>query len=109
MYLVPSSMKRRGTGFLTNHCVSSDFLSILSRENLLTKRLSYFSFLSPAALIRGMLTVNPEHRLTLSDVFQHPWCMRYQRNYYFRALFFKIKNLDRVSWQIRVHLTWLTN
>jgi len=23
-----------------------------------------------------MLTVDPEHRLTLSDVFQHPWCMR---------------------------------
>ncbi|KAF8883805.1 kinase-like domain-containing protein [Infundibulicybe gibba] len=28
------------------------------------------------SLIRGMLTVNPANRMTLSDVFEHPWCTR---------------------------------
>ncbi|KAF8148644.1 CAMK/CAMKL/CHK1 protein kinase [Crassisporium funariophilum] len=28
------------------------------------------------SLIRGMMTVDPANRLTLPEVFQHPWCMR---------------------------------
>ena len=39
-----------------------------------------------------MLTVNPEHRLTLSDVFQHPWCMRYRHILLFSSSTFLIKN-----------------
>ncbi|TFK38828.1 CAMK/CAMKL/CHK1 protein kinase [Crucibulum laeve] len=31
------------------------------------------------SLIRGMLTVDPNNRMTLADVFQHPWCMRPSR------------------------------
>ena len=49
------------------------------------------------ALIRGMLTVNPEHRLTLSDVFQHPWCMRYPSFCYFRVFTLINKNNPRPS------------
>ncbi|KDR70014.1 hypothetical protein GALMADRAFT_76739 [Galerina marginata CBS 339.88] len=30
----------------------------------------------PLSLIKGMLTVDPARRMTLDDVFQHPWCMR---------------------------------
>ena len=88
MYLVPSFLRRRGTGLLMNHCVSFYFLSTM-KEILLTKSYRISPIILPAALIRGMLTVNPEHRLTLSDVFQHPWCMRYRDIYYFRFTFFK--------------------
>lgn len=28
------------------------------------------------SLICGMLTIDPNERMTLADVFQHPWCMR---------------------------------
>jgi len=28
-------------------------------------------------LVRGMLTTNPADRMTLDDVFRHPWCIRY--------------------------------
>jgi len=30
-----------------------------------------------SALICGLLTVDPVQRMTLPDVHQHPWCMRY--------------------------------
>ncbi|PPQ70460.1 hypothetical protein CVT26_013906 [Gymnopilus dilepis] len=30
----------------------------------------------PLSLIRGMLTVDPDIRMTLQDAFQHPWCTR---------------------------------
>ncbi|PPQ83836.1 hypothetical protein CVT25_000895 [Psilocybe cyanescens] len=30
----------------------------------------------PMSLIKGMLTVDPARRMTLDEVFQHPWCMR---------------------------------
>ena len=94
MCLVPSSMKRRGTEFPADHCVGFDFLSTISSENMLIKKTVVFLFfLSPAALIRGMLTVNPENRLTLSDVFQHPWCMRYRHILFLELYFFLTKKI----------------
>ncbi|EAU93582.1 CAMK/CAMKL/CHK1 protein kinase [Coprinopsis cinerea okayama7 len=31
---------------------------------------------TPLSLLQGMLNVNPAERMTLSDVYQHPWCLR---------------------------------
>ncbi|KAF8874579.1 CAMK/CAMKL/CHK1 protein kinase [Gymnopilus junonius] len=30
----------------------------------------------PLSLIRGLLTVDPDSRMTLDEAFQHPWCIR---------------------------------
>ena len=46
-----------------------------SRRFANKKKLSLLSF--SFARSSEILTVHPEHRLTLSDIFQHPWCMRY--------------------------------
>ena len=71
-------MKCRGIGVLANYCVSLDFFGqlVYQSENLLIKNCRIYPFLLPAVPIRGRLTVNFEHRSTLSDIFQHSWCMR---------------------------------
>ncbi len=33
-------------------------------------------FLSAIALLTGMLDVDPSQRMTISDIADHPWCMR---------------------------------
>lgn len=35
------------------------------------------------ALLCGLLAVDPSQRLTLADVCQHPWCLRYEASIYF--------------------------
>ena len=44
MYLVPSSMKRRGTGFLANRCVSFDFFCQLYQVKFANKAIVFLVF-----------------------------------------------------------------
>ena len=39
-----------------------------------------------SALITGMLTIDPSRRMTLADVFAHPWVVRYAQSHIIAAL-----------------------
>ena len=45
------------------------------------------------ALLCGMLTVNPQERMSISDVFQHPWSSRYASGFESLAL----SNIMRIN------------
>lgn len=64
-YLEKSYMKGRG---------SASVKMLYVRKTQSTRR---YADSRHAALITGLLNIDPEARLTLSEVHQHQWCMRY--------------------------------
>ena len=41
---------------------------------------------SPSALIRGLLEVDPNERMTLDEAWEHPWCRRYALSLHYISL-----------------------
>ena len=67
---VQSFANRLGTSSVEMSCVSFfDYRDFWGWLMLITN----FS-----ALICGLLTVDPSNRMTLPEVYGHPWCMRYK-------------------------------
>lgn len=59
------------------------------------------------ALITGLLTINPQDRMTLADAFQHPWVLTYVRQRVIKGcLGVYLPLTDKANWHPRVPWHW---
>jgi len=62
------------------------------------------------ALITGLLTINPQDRMTLADAFQHPWALTYVRQCATRGhLGVYLLFTDKANWLPKVLWPWRRN
>lgn len=62
------------------------------------------------ALITGLLTINPQDRMTLADAFQHPWALTYVRQRATRGhLGVYLSFTDKANWLPKVLWPWRRN
>lgn len=83
----------------------------LCKLSELTNAYARCSFNTSTALIRGLLTIDPAQRMTLADVYQHPWCIRSTFLCFSWCTFFSDAELflDLVNLRTRAYKPWPTS
>lgn len=95
-----SSMTTRGTEYLRPCSVRRPYRYLFLAHSL-----------APwLALITGLLTINPQDRMTLADAFQHPWALTYVRQCGTKGcLGVYLPLTDKANWHPRVPWYWRRN